>query len=282
MSDFPGPTPTPTPAAPPARPRRGGLDLLSVVIVLAVALVGAGAFVLYRQERDISRHQKATDRAVQRIAQEVTNQLKAQAAAVNGLSDRVTKLETALQAQPDIAAITSRVEGSVFTVKTADQLGTGFIVQSSGGQSLLMTDFHVIGGAVAHEQGHVKVAKGAQELDGQVVKTDENLDIALVSVNATFTPLARATAEPRVGDPMILVGSPQGLGGTATTGIISALREDFIQFSAATSPGSSGSPVIDRSGNVLGILTVKFAGQAVEGLSFAVPIAKACASVSGC
>ena len=82
------------------------------------------------------------------------------------------------------------------------------------------------------------------------------------------------------------VGSPLGLDGTVTLGVVSGFRSldgsDYIQFSAPISPGNSGGPVVDAGGRVVAIASAKFVGDGVEGLSLAIPIQTACLSLVTC
>ena len=82
------------------------------------------------------------------------------------------------------------------------------------------------------------------------------------------------------------VGSPLGLGSTVTLGVISGFRSlegsDYVQFSAAISPGNSGGPVVDRDGRVIGVARAKLVADGAEGLGFAVPIDTVCSTVLSC
>ena len=87
---------------------------------------------------------------------------------------------------------------------------------------------------------------------------------------------------PSVGDPVLAVGSPLGLGNSVSSGIVSAFHDGIIQFSAPISPGNSGGPVVDRTGRVVGVARSKLVGDGAEGLSFAIPIALVCSTVATC
>src|SRR4029453_3693945 len=80
---------------------------------------------------------------------------------------------------------------------------------------------------------------------------------------------------PKTGDQLLLVGSPYGLGGTVTTGIVSRVTRQAVQTDAAANPGNSGGPAVDRKGRVVGVL-VAGGGQNVN---FAIPIARVCAKL---
>lgn len=100
--------------------------------------------------------------------------------------------------------------------------------------------------------------------------------LALIDVRETLPALAHTTAIPKTGSPVLAVGAPLGLNGTVTSGIVSGSRKGQVQFSAAISPGSSGSPLVDANGEVVGIVSAKFVGPGAEGLGFAVPVKTVC------
>jgi S1-C subfamily serine protease len=86
------------------------------------------------------------------------------------------------------------------------------------------------------------------------------------------------TTPPRAGDQLLLLGSPYGLYGTVTTGVVSRVTSRVIQTDAAANPGNSGGPALDRNGNIVGVLV---AGGG-ENINFAVPIRLACAKLRRC
>ncbi len=86
------------------------------------------------------------------------------------------------------------------------------------------------------------------------------------------------SVSPVVGDQLLLLGSPYGLEGTVTTGVVSRVSYDAIQTDAAANPGNSGGPAVDRQGQVVGVL-VSGGG---ENLNFAVPIQRACVTIRNC
>ena len=119
---------------------------------------------------------------------------------------------------------------------------------------------------------------------GEVMVRDSQNDLALVRVSgspAGAAPLwqdVHAAAPPRPGDQLLLIGSPYGLEGTVTTGIVSRVSKKLIQTDAAANPGNSGGPAIDDHGHVVGVL-VSGGG---ENLNFAVPIGRACVKLRVC
>lgn len=155
-------------------------------------------------------------------------------------------------------------------------LGSGFII-SEGGQ--IVTNHHVVAGA---ESVRVKLADG-RNFDAQILGSDPMTDIAVLKVTSdeALPTVAFGSSETlRVGDEVVAVGNPFGLGGTVTSGIISALSrdirsgpfDDFIQTDAAINRGNSGGPLFNNAGEVIGVNTAIISpGGGSVGIGFAVP-----------
>ncbi len=149
-------------------------------------------------------------------------------------------------------------------------LGSGYVVNSNG---TIVTNYHVIRGA--HQVGVQTRAGDKYRVDG-VIDFDREKDFALLKIAAFGLPTATLgnSNQAQIGEAVVAVGNPLGLDGTVSTGIISAVRklEDFsmLQTTAAVSPGSSGGPLFNRRGEVIGTVT----SQLKEGqnLNFALPI----------
>jgi serine protease Do len=86
--------------------------------------------------------------------------------------------------------------------------------------------------------------------------------------------------ELRVGDPVVVIGTPYGLEASATTGVISRIERDAIQTDAAANPGNSGGPMLDREGRVIGVVSYRI--RASQGVNFAVPIRDVCRRLIDC
>ena len=157
--------------------------------------------------------------------------------------------------------------------------GSGVIIDSSG---LVLTNAHV----VERVDRVIITLQNGNQVDGKVIGTDQVTDLALVKVNES-TGLESAklgdSEEIQVGDWAIALGTPYGLESTVTLGIVSSLhrdinslgfsdkRLDLIQTDAAINPGNSGGPLINSSGEVIGINTLVRSGPGA-GLGFAIPI----------
>jgi S1-C subfamily serine protease len=159
-------------------------------------------------------------------------------------------------------------------------VGSGVIYDSDG---LILTAAHVVGD---NDTVTVRFSDG-EEVEGTVLGGTSGADVAVVQVDRTGLPAAELALDddPRVGQMAIALGSPWGLRGTVTAGIISAVNQSIpqgnsarsvLQTDAAINPGNSGGPLVDREGRVLGINVSIFSlSGANDGVGFAVPIAVA-------
>ena len=148
--------------------------------------------------------------------------------------------------------------------------GTGFFVSKDG---LLATSLHVIRGAHSIE---IETLYGSRFDSVQFVKADGRQDLAILKVKVdSVSPLALASAaDPEIGEPVFVIGNPLGQTGTFTNGLVSARRASqgitYLQISAPIAPGSSGGPVMNERGEVLGVTTLRL--QRGPSLNFAVPV----------
>jgi len=157
--------------------------------------------------------------------------------------------------------------------------GSGFVISADG---YAVTNNHVVQDA---DQVSVKMKDGT-EYQAKVIGTDPKTDLALIKIDSDkpFQFVKFSEVEPRVGDWVMAVGNPFGLGGTVTTGIISARGrdigsgpyDDFLQIDASINRGNSGGPAFNMEGDVIGINTAIFSpsGGSV-GIGFAIPASTA-------
>ena len=162
------------------------------------------------------------------------------------------------------------------TERKASSLGSGFIIDKSG---TVITNNHVIANAE-----DIIVRVGDKEYKAKVIGADPYADIAVIKISSkdSFKPVNFGDSDKaRVGDWVVAIGNPFGLGGTVTSGIISARNrdinltryDDFIQTDASINQGNSGGPLFNLNGDVVGINTAIIApGQAGSiGIGFAIP-----------
>jgi len=229
-----------------------------------------------------SRHLVATEReARQAQVARLRHQLEALQGRDAALSGQVdTAVRRLRRKEAGIAPLAARVLHSVFTVRTPYGLGSGFVGWSDGDQSYVITAYHVVRDLSG---SGVTLSRQGGSWGGEVTAVDPRHDLALIRVDgkpAAAAPLwQRAdTSPPQTGDELLLVGSPYGLQGTVTTGIVSRVTRKYIQTDAAANPGNSGGPAIDKQGRVVGVVV---AGGG-ENLNFAVPIRQVCSYLRRC
>ena len=153
--------------------------------------------------------------------------------------------------------------------------GSGFIISADG---YVVTNNHV----VDHASEVEVVLDGGKTLPAKIIGTDKRTDLALVKINdgGNLPFVEWSNTMPRVGDWVIAVGNPFGLGGTVTAGIVSARGrdigagpyDDFLQIDAPVNRGNSGGPAFDTHGGVIGVNTAIYSpsGGSV-GIGFAIP-----------
>ena len=162
------------------------------------------------------------------------------------------------------------------TERKASSLGSGFIVDKEG---TVITNNHVINNAE-----DIVVRVGEKEYKAKIVGADPYMDIAVLKIESkdTFTPVKFGDSDKaRVGDWVMAIGNPFGLGGTVTAGIISARNrdinltryDDFIQTDASINQGNSGGPLFNMDGDVVGVNTAIIAPNQSGsiGIGFAIP-----------
>jgi serine protease Do len=153
--------------------------------------------------------------------------------------------------------------------------GSGFFVSQDG---YVVTNNHVVQNAAEVQL----VTDDGKTLSAKVIGTDPRTDLALLKVNdgGSFPFVQLAAVKPRIGEWVLAVGNPFGLGGTVTAGIVSAQGrdigsgpyDDFIQIDAAVNRGNSGGPTFNQKGEVVGVNTAIFSPSGGNvGIAFAIP-----------
>ena len=179
-------------------------------------------------------------------------------------------------AQDILPELVRRIKPSAVAIETFDSRGeklsrgSGFFIETDR----VVTNRHVIEGAARAEvhssSGSIFPVKG-------VLAVDAEGDIALLKVEAPpdqIRPLALDRTSPQEGESVVVIGNPFGLEGSVTNGIVSAVRDiptfgRIIQITAPISPGSSGSPVVNMQGQVIGVATLQITGG--QSVNFAIP-----------
>jgi putative serine protease PepD len=212
--------------------------------------------------------------------------LGAQQRTIGQLNARVASVERGERAQTDWPSIAASVEQSVVTIEAGDFGGSGWVAHVSASGSDIVTNFHVVANTWAAGSATVQVRRRDRSIGGTVVRVDARDDLAVIHVNERLPALASALARPALGSAVMAVGSPLGLDGTVSLGVVSGFRSlegsDYIQFSAPISPGNSGGPVIDSHGRVVAVASAKLVGEGIEALSLAIPVQTVCLSLVSC
>ena len=176
-------------------------------------------------------------------------------------------------ATPTVAELVSRFRPSIAQIITPSGAGTGFVYDASG---LVVTNAHVVG-----DSRQVTVVVGGTKFRGRVLNRNESADLAAVKVSADgdFTAASLGSAgRVALGEDVMALGFPLSsqLGDdlTVTRGIVSARRQfggyEFFQTDAALNPGNSGGPLLNRDGDVIGVITFGIADA--EGVTFALSV----------
>ena len=187
--------------------------------------------------------------------------------------------EVAQLVKDSVVEITTEqiVTGSFMQQYVSEGAGSGVIITADG---YIVTNHHVIEGAT---NINVRLADG-KEHKAKLIGSDAKTDLAVIKLETTgLTPAAfGSSAELQVGEKVVAVGNPLGkLGGTVTQGIISALDREItidnttmrlLQTDTAINPGNSGGGMFNTSGQLVGVVNAKSAGEEIEGLGFAIPI----------
>jgi len=213
---------------------------------------------------------------------------------------KLTSVTSSIERPPgSVADIAQRVLPSVVSISARSSsgggTGTGFVIDSKG---FILTNNHVIADAAA-DGGDIEVQlNDGTTLNATIIGRDSSYDLAVLKVNRTgLTALAFGDSDQvAVGDSVIAIGSPLGLSGTVTLGIVSAKDRavtagesqgdnsyiNAIQTDAAINPGNSGGPLVNSAGAVIGVnsaiatLGSSFSSQSGSiGLGFAIPINQA-------
>ncbi len=174
------------------------------------------------------------------------------------------------------------------TGSIVESTGSGFIYKKGLKKAYVLTNEHVIDGP----QIEITNTKG-ETTEGTVLGKDKNLDIAVIEIDSKYAPKAVKIGNSNtveIGEDIFVIGSPisKEYAGTVTRGILSGKNRtvptnvgndegmlfDGLQFDASINPGSSGAPLFNRNGEVIGICIMKYIREEIEGMGFAIPIEK--------
>ena len=249
MSVMPPPAPgvRPRPPAPPGAPRRRGWPVVVIAGIAALAAGFGGALLgaaLDDEDQESSARSTTTVVPARRVNAE----------------DGLSVAEVAAAVGPSVVTISVDIEAGV----TGEAVGTGLVVSPDGE---ILTNAHVIANAT---EIRVRLAGDTEPTEAELIASDVGNDLALLKINGSNLPVApfAPPGEVALGDQVVAIGFALDLDGepSVTLGIVSALDrtlitqnegalDGLIQTDAAISSGNSGGPLVDASGQVIGINT---------------------------
>ncbi|MGN0538139.1 MAG: S1C family serine protease [Acutalibacteraceae bacterium] len=273
---------------PPAKPpkkngKRVGLIIGAIALALCVGGVGAvGGYLIANNSNNTV--QTVTDNTTSNGSNKNN-----ESSTSGGSNLTIQKADSSEVAPTTVQEVVNKVSSSVVeitteSVQTSAYLGQ-YITQGAGSGIIVSKDGYIITNNHVIENAStilVKTTDGT-EYEATLIGTDSTADVALIKIDAkdlnavTFAD----SSELAVGQTAIAIGNPLGsLGGTVTTGIISALdrtinldgqQMNLLQTNAAINPGNSGGGLFDSNGNLIGMVVAKSSGTGIEGLGFAIP-----------
>ena len=251
--------------------------IFAIVIVIAILVGGVGGYLAasYRLSSDTNTGVQMAPSGGNVVMYESSD---------NGSTSPVldsgsTVADISQKVAPSVVEITTEVaqSGGFMSQDITEGAGSGVIISQDG---YIVTNNHVIEDA----EKITVILNNGDSHDAKLVGTDTLTDIAVIKIEVSgLTPAVYgSSAALKVGDFALAVGNPLGeLGGTVTDGIISALEREVVidsvtmtllQTNAAINPGNSGGGLFNASGELIGVVNAKAAGEDIEGLGFAIPI----------
>lgn len=284
---------------PPSEPKKKkGTAKKWISIISAAAVFGLVAGVIFQGVNFIANYNKvdisSTD-LEQTPVEDTSKKIATTTVNQNRYITSTDVVEVVENTMPSIVSITSLVNTSYNFFgreyeNEGEGSGSGFIVGKNEDELLIATNNHVVQGATK-----IQVSFIDDEVVEAVVKgVDSISDLAVISVKlsdmkkSTLSEIKIATLgesdDIKVGQMAVAIGNALGYGQTVTVGYISAKERDvtverntmkLLQTDAAINPGNSGGPLLNISGEVIGINSAKYADSVIEGMGFAIPISKA-------
>ena len=284
-----GPTPPPPPVKKKKSSAGGFLKAVCLVLVCVLASAGATYGVLqydkyYEDDQSINQVVLGAEPADESVAE--ATETPANSPAATGLTSSGQEMaaeDIYTMAVNQVVGVNSETETNVFGQMTTQAVsGSGFIISEDG---YIVTNYHVIEYAVDYGYNLTVMMHDGTSYPAVVVGYDADNDVAVIKIDAENLSVVTIgdNNDMQVGDTIYTVGNPLGeLDYTMTSGIVSALDRviqvdsatsiNMFQIDAAVNSGNSGGPVYNSKGEVIGIVSAKYASTGVEGLGFAIPI----------
>lgn len=268
---------------------------------IAFGVLAGAAFQGYFLVMNAMGYEVSTNRQNEIKIAEVTNTTNSGDTIIptgnNSTDSVVTDVSSVVNSvMPSIVAINSQITNTSYDffgreyLEQGEGSGSGIIIAQNNGELLIVTNNHVIEGATKVEV----VFSNEEKVTAEVKGSDANADLAILSVNmsdlteetiATIKVASLGNSEDvQSGDMAIAIGNALGYGQSVTVGYISAVNREvtidnntmtLLQTDAAINPGNSGGALLNISGQVIGINSVKYASTNVEGMGYAIPISNA-------
>ncbi|BBF41575.1 serine protease, DegP/HtrA, do-like [Lachnospiraceae bacterium KM106-2] len=278
-----------------ARPKKKKKFVKTAGFILAVALVAGGTYYVADRYQINQANEQLADTQNNSSSSSTSNDTNTTKLETTSKVDSATKgsvSDVVDAVMPSIVSINvkANVQSNYFgqTVEQEQEgSGSGIIIGQNSSEILIATNNHVVDGANSLEV----VFSDEKTVTATVKGTDSSNDLAVVSVptknveNSTLKKIKIATLgksdEVKAGEMVIAIGNALGYGQSVTVGYISAVNrtvqtEDYtmklLQTDAAINPGNSGGALLNASGQVIGINSVKFSDESVEGMGYAIPI----------
>jgi putative serine protease PepD len=268
----------------PARQRGIGRLASMLLAILLVIAVGATALMAWQERSDLRAQADRIEQLRGDVAR-LSQDLAASERERVRLSSRVSRIESAAGDDLQADRLAEASLDSVFTIESESGVvisqGSGFIARRDGSDSILITNYHVVEQA-STSGGTIRVIQGDRTFGASIETVSAAEDVAALRVEARLPALGISTGLPQVGDEVLVLGSPRGFEQSVSTGVVAALRAGRIQFTAPIAPGSSGGPVLNAAGEVIGISTEGARAGFAQGLFFAVPSTTICETVLRC
>ncbi len=256
---------------------------MKIIILLLVLFIFSQIFLVYFIYEKTNQTLSTLTETEQRINDKINlNQIDVQSK-INSITEALTSVSSAqidleeqlgevkAKTSSDFSGIIEQSLRGVVTIRTDVSQGTGFIITTNG---YIVTNAHVLEGAnLASVHTY-----DDRSLPASLIGYDSTMDLALLKVEGSFSKLKIGDSDDvKIGEKVIAIGNPLGLSFTATEGIISATNRAginslpyYFQTDVSLNPGNSGGPLIDTSGEVIGINNFKISGA--ENIGFALEI----------
>lgn len=275
---------------------RSVLGLVALVLAAAVgaAFSGTVLFAYYSYQLNKSNQRvdsfiNGFDQRFKTATQTIQNDTANGTAAINKALAPLLKVQ---QGGGQLASTLAKVAPSVYFVHTLDDagqpsVGSAFVVAADNQQSLLVTSYTTVQASIHTPAPAIYVRKGGQDIRAQLWTWDPPNDLALLIVNQPNLPkLNFAPQSPglHIGDEIYAISGLGSAGGSITQGSVADVSNNLIQDTVAVGAAGQGGPVLDNSGQVVGIASLSYhpLGFSSTGVFFTVPVSASCSHILRC